>query len=77
MIVPTKDSSFSDFMASLIVDFPEENIPFFRNEKDWELSGSFLSQGNSFAKNGVPIPNGFKNRTDWELAFFQSMAPYS
>jgi len=77
MIIPNKNSSFSDFMASLIVDFPNENIPFFKNEEEWKSYASFLSQENSFAKNGVPIPNGFKNRTDWELAFFQSMASYN
>lgn len=77
MIIPKKGSSFSDFVSSLIIDFPNDNIPSFKNEKDWRKFGDYLVQENSFAKNGAPSPNGFKTRTEWEQAVFQSMSSYS
>jgi hypothetical protein len=64
-------------MASLVVDFPHDNISVFKNEEDWKLSASFLSQENSFSKNGAPTPYGFKNRIEWEQAVFQTMASYN
>ena len=77
MIIPGKGNSLSDFMASLIIDFPNDNISVFKNDENWKLSACFLSQESSFAKNGVPTPYGFKNRTEWEQAVFQTMASYS
>jgi len=76
VIIPTKETSFADFVASLIVDFPQDNIPSFSNEKDWKLFGDFLVQENSFSKNGAPSPKGFKSRTQWEQAVYQSMSSY-
>jgi hypothetical protein len=73
MIIPTKDTKFSDFVGSIVTDFPKDNIPISKNEDDWKLWGSFLIQENSFAKNGAPSPVGFKNRTQWEQAIFQTM----
>jgi hypothetical protein len=77
MIVPKKGGSFSDFVASLVIDFPTDNIPIFTDEKDWVLFGNLLVQENSFAKNGAPSPNGFSSRTQWEQALFQSMSSYN
>lgn len=77
MIIPKKGGSFFEFSASLIIDFPKDDIPIFRNEKDWKLFGNLLIQENSFAINGAPSPDGFKNRTQWEQALFQSMASYN
>lgn len=77
MIIPKNGGSFNEFSSSLIIDFPKDNIPNFRNEKDWREFGNLLVQENSFSKNGAPSPNGFKNRIEWEQALFQSMASYN
>lgn len=76
MIIPNKNTSFSDFVASLVVDFPNDNIPIFTNENEWKKFGNFLIQENSFVKNGAPSPNGLKSRTEWQQAVFQSMSNY-
>lgn len=77
MIIPTKGSSFYQFSSSLLIDFPKDNIPVFKNEKDWREFGNILIQESTFSINGAPSPNGFKDRTEWEQALFQSMASYN
>jgi hypothetical protein len=77
VIIPTKGGSFYEFCSSLIIDFPKDNIPILKNDADWRNFGNMLVQENSFAINGAPSPNGFKDRTTWEQAIFQSMASYN
>lgn len=77
MIIPKKGGSFYDFSSSLIIDFPQDNIPIAQSEEDWISFGNLLVQENSFAKNGAPSPNGFSSRTQWEQALFQSMSSYN
>lgn len=77
MIIPTKDTTFNEFVSSMIIDFPMENIPSETNENNWKIWGSNLAQLSIFEKNGTPDPNGFENRTDWEQAVFNSMASFS
>lgn len=77
MIIPSKKTSFSDFVCSVVNDFTKDNIPIFTDEKDWKKFGNFLIQENSFVENGAPSPHGFKTRTEWEQAVYQSMSSYS
>ena len=77
MITPTKDTTFQQFVSSMIVDFPTENIPSENNEENWESWGRNLIQLHSFSKNGAPDPYGFENKIDWYQAIFHSMASFS
>lgn len=77
MMTPTKDTTFREFVGSMIIDFPLENIPSESNEDNWKSWGSDLVQLPSFSKNGAPDPNGFEEKIDWYQAVFQSMASFS
>lgn len=77
VIIPSKDTTFSQFVGSMIIDFPMENIQSETNENNWKLWGSNLVQLSTFSKNGAPDTSGFENRTDWEQAVFKSMASFS
>jgi hypothetical protein len=76
MIVPSKDTTFSQFISSMVIDFPYENIPLVTSEENWKSIGSDLVQLATFADNGAPSPYGFEDRTEWEQAVFNSMASF-
>lgn len=77
MIMPNEDTTFSQFVGSIVIDFPTENISSETNEDNWRLWGSNLVQLSSFSKNGAPDPYGFENKTDWYQAVFQSMSSFN
>ena len=77
MISPSKYTTFSQFVGSMIIDFPMENIQSETNENNWKVWGSNLVQLSTFSKNGAPDPNGFEDRTEWEQAVFKAMASFS
>jgi hypothetical protein len=77
MIIPSKSTSFKEFVESVVIDFPNENIPISTNENEWRNWGNFLVEKTPFAKNGAPSPNGFRTRTEWEQAIFETMASYN
>lgn len=57
--------NFMDWAASLIIDFPEDDIPVLLNENDWKEWGNFLIQEESFAQNNVPAPQTYTDKWDW------------
>jgi hypothetical protein len=77
MIIPNKYTPYNVFVGSMVIDFPNDNMPLSTNVDDWKKSASLLSQEDSFCKNGAPSPQGFKNKTEWAEAVFYSMASFS
>lgn len=77
MIIPMEGMPYDLLIGSMVIDFPNDNIPLSTDENDWKLSGSFLVQESSFGSNGSPSPAGFKNKTEWAQAVFYSMASFS
>jgi hypothetical protein len=72
MVIP-KNIALSYWAASLIIDFPDDNIPILLDEKDWRLWGDVLSQLNSFTVNGVPSTVGYDNFQDYAEGVYQAM----
>lgn len=72
MVIP-KNISLLLWTATLIIDFPDENIPILSDEKDWRLWGDVLSQLNSFAVNGTPSTVGYDNFQDYAEGVYQAM----
>lgn len=77
MIIPLKDMPLNEFISSMVVDFPVDNVPVSADNDNWKEWGSTLVQETSFANNGAPLPHGFKTRLEWEQALFNSMASFS
>lgn len=68
-----------DWFASLIIDYPQENIPLLENEDDWPEVGAALVSTGVFAKANVPSPftiaegkkkQNFQDWTDWAKTMF-------
>ncbi len=75
MIIPS-GVSLKDFAGSLLIDFPNDNIPILSSDKDWKVWGSLLIQETSFANNGAPGPGLYKSPNDWTKALFKAMASF-
>lgn len=75
MILP-KNVSFKQFASSLVVDFPNDNIPFLSSDENWREWGDRLVQENSFSNNGAPSTKGFSDKTEWAQALFKTMAAF-
>lgn len=76
MILP-KYITLKNFAASLVIDFPNDNVSILQSDKDWKKFGALLIQENSFSNNGAPGPGLYKNPDKWAVALFNSMASFA
>jgi len=76
MIMP-QYSSAKIWAASLVIDFPNDNVPILNNEKDWRLWGDFLVQSNSFTINNAPFPKGSSSWDQWSQSVYKNMNDFS
>lgn len=60
--------------ASLIIDFPTDNIPILSDEKKWKEWGNALVQETTFAENGAPETDQFNDWRTWAQFLFKQMA---
>lgn len=65
---------FTSWANSLVVDFPKENIPLYREDDDWRLFGNVIAELTSFANNGTPGTENFEEPMAWAMAVFKQMA---
>lgn len=80
MMIP-KDVDMATWAASLIVDFPHDDIPLYLpldkdDKKYWKGWGSSLIQETSFTNNGAPSPGDFTEPLEWAQAVFRSMVNF-
>lgn len=75
MMIP-KNVTLKEWAASLIVDFPLDNISILKDEDEWKPWGDDLVQENSFASNAAPGTHFYESWGPWAQAVFASMANY-
>lgn len=75
MVIPL-DITLKKWADSLVIDFPDDNIPLLYNENNWRSWGNFLVQENSFSANFAPATNGFLDWKNWSQAVFKTMANF-
>lgn len=75
MMLP-KRTDLRTWASSLIVDFPNDNIPILKGSDDWKTWGSLLVEVNSFASNGAPNPRQYSDVGKWMEDVFKSMANF-
>jgi hypothetical protein len=75
MMLPI-NTDLKTWAASLVIDFPADNIPFYGAADDWKKWGTFLIQENSFVNNGAPSPRSFNDWQTWAQAVFKQMANF-
>lgn len=68
--------SLKNWAASLIVDFPKDNVPALINDSHWQQWGDLLIQEDSFAINGAPGTLGYSDWKSWAQDFFYSMCNF-
>ena len=64
---------FMDWAKSLIIDFPNDDIPFLDNEDDWQEWGNFLVQEDSFARNNAPPTQMYQDKWDWAYDIYYAV----
>jgi len=70
-------ASLPHWASSLMIDFPDDNIPYLGNEAEWREWGNLLIQEPSFAQNNAPSPNFFQEWRDWAFALYSVMQDYN
>ena len=73
MILPI-GISLKDWSASLVVDFPTDNIPILPSDDKWKSWGDLLIQENSFSEADAPGTALFSEWQPWATAVFYAMA---
>ena len=72
MMIPIY-ADLKTWASSLIVDFPQDNIPLLIDESDWKRWGAFLTQETSFAINAAPTTRDYSNWKDWAINVYKVM----
>jgi hypothetical protein len=75
MVIPLY-VTLKEWAASLVIDFPDDNIPLLYNEVNWKTWGNFLVDSTSFADNFSPATSGFLDWKHWAQAVFLTMANF-
>jgi hypothetical protein len=75
MVIPL-NINLKDWSASLVVDFPSDDIPLLYDENSWKSWGNALVQCTSFSTNGAPATTLFKDWISWALAIFNVMSNF-
>lgn len=75
MMIPT-EATLPNWAASLIIDFPSDNIPTLVDEESWKLWGNTLVQENSFASNNAPGTNGYRDWRVWATDVYSVMSNF-
>lgn len=68
--------TLSYWAASLVIDFPNDNIPLLSSEDQWKPWGNILVQTNSFASNGAPGTDLYSDAPTWMQAVYRCMANF-
>lgn len=64
MVIP-EGITLTLWANSLIIDFPNDNIPLLINESRWQQWASELIGSQSFISNDVPHPNNYDDWKTW------------
>ena len=73
MVMP-EFMTLTNWAMSLIIDFPEDNIPLLTDESRWHEWGDNLVQEESFIHNNAPGTRYYKDWNEWadEVYFVMS-----
>lgn len=58
-----------NWSAQLRNEYPQEEIPELRDEKDWKSWATTMYNTNAFPGSGFPLPDGFSDWKAWAARF--------
>ena len=64
--------SLSDWAHSLLIDFPNDNVPILYNEEEWKEWGNDVTFCPTFEKTNAPSTDFYNNWQEWALALYLS-----
>lgn len=73
MILPLH-TNLAEWASSLIIDFPNDDIPILEKDTDWQLWGGFLVQEPSFEQAFAPSPYFYDDWRAWAIDVYYTMA---
>lgn len=73
MMIPAQ-TTLKYWAESLVIDFPNDNIPYLEDEKDWKDWGNSLALEDSFARNDIPPTNNFNHWKSWAERVYDKMS---
>lgn len=59
--------------ASLLIDFPNDNLPILYNEREWKDWGNEVIFSPTFERLNAPRTDTFINWVDWAYALYQAV----
>lgn len=72
MIIPV-GVDLETWAASLLIDYPADNIPYLDREDQWRVWADFVVAGTSFTKASAPGPEWFDDWRAWAFAVYRAM----
>lgn len=72
MMMPTNTDAVT-WANSLIIDFPDDDVPLLYNEKDWKEWGNQLTLCKNFDREGAPGVHGFNDWKEWAISVYYAM----
>ncbi len=66
-------SDVKDWAASLVIDFPNDNIPRLERNSDWKEWGNSLVGENSFSTSGAPGTHNYSSPRPWMIDVYKVM----
>ena len=72
MMIP-EFSNISNWANSIIIDFPNDDIPLLYNEDDWKAWGNSLVQSTTFAQNNAPSTQRYDDWQTWAKDLYYCM----
>lgn len=66
-----------EWAASLLIDFPNDDIPILQDEKDWKDWGNRLVEIPTFLNSGAPSTVHFDDSQKWMDAVYFTMSNYA
>jgi hypothetical protein len=61
-----------DWSASLLIDYPDDNLPILYTEENWKDWGNVVIGAPSFDALNAPPTDGYDNWQDWAMALYQA-----
>ena len=61
---------------SLVIDFPNDNIPILQDEESWETWGNDLINTVTFNENSAPDTSTYDNWFSWAQEVYYTMSNY-
>lgn len=73
MMIP-KHTTLANWAASLIIDFPDDDVPQLEDESKWREWGDSLVLSPTFAVNNSPDTKYFKDWEQWAQRVFDNLS---